>query len=145
MENTGEMPGAAESKKKITGPGIMPRTSPSPTPHAADVRFLDVRVETLVGDQTAGHADGVGTDAKFEFPRQLCMLDEHTLLVADSGSHKIRRIDLQTSMTSIPLHWVVFEQGDGGGEFRSCYALYLLCRCCVSDCRAGHDSLRLGY
>jgi hypothetical protein len=55
-------------------------------------------METIAGlaDGRPGHADGVGAAASFCNPRQLSMRDKHTLLIADSGSHKIRQIDLRT-------------------------------------------------
>jgi hypothetical protein len=57
-------------------------------------------METIAGlaDGRPGHADGVGAAASFCNPRQLSMRDKHTLLIADSGSHKIRQIDLRTGM-----------------------------------------------
>jgi hypothetical protein len=84
---------------------------PSARPHIAacfSTPFLDVRMETIAGlaDGRPGHADGVGAAASFCNPRQLSMRDKHTLLIADSGSHKIRQIDLRTGIYGQAFHFI---------------------------------------
>lgn len=51
-------------------------------------------VRTLVGGQQAGDADGDLTQARLCFPAAVAWHDDGTLLVADTGNGKIRRVDL---------------------------------------------------
>ena len=53
-------------------------------------------LSTVAGTGVAGHADGAGTAAQFNFPQGLTT-DGANLYVADSSTHSIRRIDLATS------------------------------------------------
>ncbi len=59
--------------------------------------LTDVAFSTLIHNRQ----DGIGANASFCNPRQIFMLDESTLLIADSGSHKIRQLDLRTGMTTL--------------------------------------------
>lgn len=43
-----------------------------------------------------GLLDGAAQEARFSEPQGLCLLDEHTALVADSVNHALRAIDLRT-------------------------------------------------
>ncbi len=52
-------------------------------------------LSTVAGSGGAGHADGVGVAAQFNFPQGITS-DGIALYVADSGTHTIRRIDLAT-------------------------------------------------
>lgn len=47
-----------------------------------------------------GFADGVGTAARFKNPQGLVLDDQNNLYVADSGNHRIRKIDLATNTVS---------------------------------------------
>jgi len=47
------------------------------------------------GTPNAGFFDGVGTDAAFEDPQGMVLVDNH-LYVADTGNHAIRRINVHT-------------------------------------------------
>jgi hypothetical protein len=51
-------------------------------------------------DGLPGHADGLALQSSFTYPRQLSMFDKQTLLISDSGSHKIRKLDLTTRTVS---------------------------------------------
>jgi sugar lactone lactonase YvrE len=49
-------------------------------------------VSTLVGDWSSGYANGLGTAARFNEPRGLCIDPSGNIYVADSGNNRIRKI-----------------------------------------------------
>ncbi|KPU75339.1 uncharacterized protein Dana_GF16360, isoform G [Drosophila ananassae] len=51
-------------------------------------------VEHIIGDHKAGLIDGKFTEARFKHPQGLTFLDEHTLIVADTENHALRKISL---------------------------------------------------
>ena len=58
---------------------------------------MALSVVTLVGGGGAGLVNGVGTNAKFNSPKGFTMSKDKTfLLVADTGNHVIRHINLAT-------------------------------------------------
>ena len=64
------------------------------------VRAIDLAspgrtVSTLAGSGTPGHANGVGTTARFDGPIGIAV-SGGTLYVADSNNHRIRAIDIAT-------------------------------------------------
>ena len=62
------------------------------------IRAIDLTskaVTTIAGDGTAGHANGVGTNARFRNPLDIAVSeDKKTLYVADANNHRIRAIDI---------------------------------------------------
>lgn len=54
---------------------------------------------TVAGTGTAGHADGAGAGAQFNFPQGITT-DGTSLYVGDSNTHTIRRIDIATAVVS---------------------------------------------
>jgi sugar lactone lactonase YvrE len=59
-------------------------------------------VTTLAGTAGAsGHADGSGPDARFSHPEGLWGDGRKALFVADTGNHRIRKIDLTTSPVTV--------------------------------------------
>lgn len=54
--------------------------------------IFTVTVSTLAGNGHAGYADGVGTDARFQYPRGVAMDSHQNLYVADFGNNRIRKI-----------------------------------------------------
>jgi len=54
------------------------------------------KVRAVAGDGKAGFADGVAAAARFDQPHSVVLMDDQTLLVADTKNHRIRRIDLAT-------------------------------------------------
>eukprot|EP01047_Picozoa_sp_COSAG01_P016599 COSAG01_NODE_856_length_13082_cov_23.882009_1_plen_642_part_10 len=56
----------------------------------------------LAGSGQAGYAEGTGASAQFNYPAELAVTpDGLTVLVADSGNHRIRRIVLATATVSL--------------------------------------------
>ncbi len=70
------------------------------------VKRLEVatrRVESLWGDGQPGWQDGVGAEARFREPAALALAGD-SLYVADTGNHRLRRVDLRTgAVTTINL------------------------------------------
>lgn len=52
----------------------------------------DGRVTTPAGAGVAGYADGLGRKAKFYLPRDVAVTPGGSVLVADAGNHRVRRI-----------------------------------------------------
>jgi streptogramin lyase len=57
-------------------------------------------VTTVAGANQAGFVDGIGADARFQFPEQLVYDHAGSLYVADIGNYAIRRIWLATHAVS---------------------------------------------
>ncbi len=55
----------------------------------------DGTVSTVAGNGTQGFAEGPGPQASFDSPSAVAVDAEGNVLVADSGNHRIRRIDRQ--------------------------------------------------
>lgn len=70
----------------------------------------DGTVTTLAGNGQSGFADGRGSDARFDNPTGLAVMEDGTLYVADRNNHRIRVVD--------PAGEVRTVAGDGTGEFR---------------------------
>jgi len=49
-------------------------------------------VSTFAGDGTAGHADGTGTEAKFNSPSGVAVDSSGNVYVADYANNRIRKI-----------------------------------------------------
>ncbi|MBI2128671.1 PQQ-binding-like beta-propeller repeat protein [Candidatus Woesearchaeota archaeon] len=69
------------------------------------IRRIDLTTNTtslIAGNGTAGYTEGVGNQTKFNNPYAATISpDNHYLYISDSGSHRIRRIDLTTNTTSL--------------------------------------------
>ena len=66
------------------------------------IRAIDLNdnaVSTIAGDGTDGYRDGAGTTARFNGPSGLAV-SGNTLFVADTGSHRIRAVDLNDNTVS---------------------------------------------
>ncbi len=61
----------------------------------------DGRVRTLAGGSEPGFADGMGPDARFDTPCGIAITGDGSLLVADTGNHRIRRLELNGRVTTI--------------------------------------------
>lgn len=62
-------------------------------------KISDGIVSTLAGNGTAGDSDGVGAAARFNSPRSIAILDEKTLIVADTRNNKLKTVDKTTGET----------------------------------------------
>ena len=60
------------------------------------IRKIDTsgNVTTIAGNGTAGFADGVGTDAKFNNPNSLTIASDGKLYVCDTANHRIRVLSI---------------------------------------------------
>jgi len=67
-------------------------------------------VTTFAGDGTPAHKDGPGTIAQFHNPTGLAFDNNGNLYIADTGNHRVRKIDPQGN--------VITFAGDGNGTWR---------------------------
>ena len=57
-------------------------------------------VTTIAGNGVYGYVDGPGTNASFKYPRGICIDRSGNLFIADTDSHRIRRIIISTGVVS---------------------------------------------
>ena len=67
---------------------------------AIDLASPNKTVSTIAGSGTSGHADGVGTAARFNGPTGLAVSGD-TLYVAELNNHRIRAIDLASTVKTV--------------------------------------------
>ncbi|MBL8188264.1 MAG: SMP-30/gluconolactonase/LRE family protein, partial [Acidobacteria bacterium] len=61
----------------------------------------DGQVRTIAGGREPGFADGAGADARFDTPCGIAVTDEGSLLVADTGNRRVRRIALNGQVITL--------------------------------------------
>lgn len=61
----------------------------------------DGQVRTLAGASEPGFADGTGAAARFDTPCGLAIAADGSLLVADTGNHRIRRVTMDGVVTTV--------------------------------------------
>lgn len=61
----------------------------------------DGRVRTIAGGGEPGFRDGRGAEAQFDTPCGIAVVADGSLLVADTGNHRIRRVTLDGDVTTI--------------------------------------------
>ena len=59
------------------------------------------RVRTIAGGDGPGLRDGLGAEARFDTPCGIAVGADGSLLVADTGNHRIRRVTLDGAVTTI--------------------------------------------
>ena len=62
---------------------------------------LDGNVYTITGTREEGDKDGPGNEATFKYPSDIAIRDDGTMIVSDTGNHKIRGIDLDGNVYTI--------------------------------------------
>ncbi len=72
----------------------------------------DGQVRTIAGGREPGFADGAGSDARFDTPCGIAIAGDGSLLVADTGNHRIRRVEPNGRVTTIAGNGVA-EEIDG--------------------------------
>ncbi len=58
------------------------------------------QVRTIAGSREPGFADGIGSEARFDTPCAIVVAD-NSLLIADTGNHRIRRIEPNGRVTTL--------------------------------------------
>ncbi len=61
----------------------------------------DGQTRTLAGGGEPGFADGAAAEARFDTPCGIAVAQDGSLLVADTGNHRIRRVELNGRVTTI--------------------------------------------
>src|SRR5262245_15572583 len=61
----------------------------------------DGRVRTIAGGAEPGFRDGRGAEARFDTPCGIAVNADGSLLVADTGNHRIRRVTLDGEVTTV--------------------------------------------
>ena len=61
----------------------------------------DGQVRTIAGGSDPGFADGTGAEARFDTPCGIAVAKDGTLIVADTGNHRIRRVALNGQVTTV--------------------------------------------
>jgi sugar lactone lactonase YvrE len=66
------------------------------------IRRIDAAglVTTVAGSGVAGLVDGAATSARFDTPAGIAVESDRSLLVADSGNHVVRRVDLDAGLVT---------------------------------------------
>lgn len=72
------------------------------------------QVTTLAGAKGPGYADGEANAAMFDTPCGIAVAPDGSVIVADTGNHRLRRISPEKKVTTLP---VVFSDADGAIEF----------------------------
>jgi sugar lactone lactonase YvrE len=61
----------------------------------------DGRVRTLAGGREQGYMDGRASEARFDTPCGIAVTPDGALLIADTGNHRIRRLTLDGTVSTI--------------------------------------------
>ncbi len=59
------------------------------------------KVETVAGSGSSSHSDGVGTNARFNYPRGIAADKSGNIYVADTNNHRIRKVAANGLVTTI--------------------------------------------
>lgn len=104
---SGDSDGAATTAAKLNAP-VGVAVSKDGTVLVADtyndrIRLItkDGQVKTLAGDRAPGFRDGQGAEAQFDTPCGITVATDGSLLVADTGNHRIRRVTMEGMVTTI--------------------------------------------
>ncbi|OXA50455.1 NHL repeat-containing protein 2 [Folsomia candida] len=75
--------------------------------HRIIVSDLNGSIKHIIGSSQRGYANGTFSQAKFYFPQGVVFKDENVLIIADTGNHAIRQVDLMLGKvcTLVPPGW----------------------------------------
>jgi hypothetical protein len=60
----------------------------------------DLMVSTIAGNGQAGYHDSTAMEAKFNYPRGICLDDEGNIYIGDSWNHRVRKISTDGLVTT---------------------------------------------
>ncbi len=63
---------------------------------------LDGKVMTIAGSGINGYQDGAALTAQFNSPSSVTVASDGTIYVADTGNHRIRKIDVNPFARNLP-------------------------------------------
>lgn len=79
-------------------------------------------VQTVAGSEEVGEHDGQGAEASFHYPMDIALADDGTLWIADAGSHSVRSLDSESTVSTLNLAGVIdTPHGIAVGPDRSLY------------------------
>jgi sugar lactone lactonase YvrE len=83
----------------------------------------DGHITTIVGERGKGFAgdDGPAGAAKIDYPHGLAVDEDGNLYVADTGNHRVRRIDPAGVITTVAGTGVDTSDGDGGPALKATF------------------------
>lgn len=84
--------------------------------------YQEITVTTVAGNQLAGDLDGIGTNAKFNYPNGIAIDPAGNLYIADTGNNKIKKVS-PTGMVAT-LAGGINSWGDGTGAVAGIAQVY---------------------
>ena len=60
-------------------------------------------VTTIAGGGTPGYADGAQKVARFDTPAGIIVVEDRTLIVADTGNQRLRKVSAEGNVTTLPI------------------------------------------
>lgn len=95
-----------ESSKALFNAPIGVAVSPDGKIYVADtyndkIRLIEQGKVSTIAGSTKGFADGLSTEAKFDTPCGIALLNDSSLIIADTGNRRLRRIERDGKTTTL--------------------------------------------